>query len=80
MDFLGLPIVEIVGYLAMTTVLVSFLMKNVVKLRMINSLGCFVFVIYGFLLDISWPIVITNVAILSINIFFLIQFQRKIVK
>ena len=77
---MGLPIVEIVGYLAMITVLVSFLMKNVVKLRMINSLGCFVFVVYGFLLDISWPIVITNVAILSINVYFLIQFQRKIVK
>jgi len=73
----GIPFTEVIGYLAMLTLLVSFLMKDVVKLRLINTLGCFVFVVYGFLLDISWPIVITNVSIMSINIYYLIQFRRK---
>ncbi len=80
MEVFGIPFTEVIGYLAMITVLVSFLMKDVVKLRMINSLGCFIFVAYGFLLDISWPIVITNAAILSINVYFLLQFQRKKIK
>ncbi len=72
-----MPFSEFVGYLAMITVLVSFLMKDVVKLRMINSLGCLIFVVYGFLLQISWPIVITNAAILSINLFYLLRFYRN---
>ena len=53
MDLFGISITEWVGYLAMTTVLISFLMKSVVKLRIINSLGCLVFVLYGFLFSMS---------------------------
>jgi uncharacterized protein with PQ loop repeat len=58
---------EIVGYAASLLVLVSFLMKDIRKLRMINSLGCALFVIYGVLLGFSWPIILTNTAILVIN-------------
>jgi len=77
LETFGLPFTEVVGYLAMITVLVSFLMTDVVKLRMINSLGCLIFVAYGFLLQISWPIVITNTAILSINVYYLLRFFRN---
>jgi len=72
MDLFGISITEWVGYLAMTTVLISFLMKSVVKLRIINSLGCLVFVLYGFLLEpLSKPIIITNSIIFGINIYYL---------
>ncbi len=72
MDVFGISITEWVGYLAMTTVLISFLMKSVVKLRLVNSLGCLVFVLYGFLLEpISKPIIITNTIIFGINIYYL---------
>jgi len=72
MDLFGISITEWVGYLAMTTVLISFLMKSVVKLRIINSVGCFVFVLYGFLLEpLSKPIIITNTIIFGINIYYL---------
>ncbi|APY10102.1 uroporphyrinogen decarboxylase [Seonamhaeicola sp. S2-3] len=74
MEFLGVSIVEWVGYLAMATVLLSFLMKSVIKLRMVNLLGCLFFVIYGFMLSpISKPIIITNSAILIINLFYLVK-------
>jgi uncharacterized protein with PQ loop repeat len=59
--------VEIVGYIASLFVLVSFLMKDIKKLRLINSVGCMLFVVYGILLNFSIPIILTNTAILIIN-------------
>ncbi len=38
---------EIVGYLASLVVLLSFVMNDLRKLRMLNLLGCFLFVMYG---------------------------------
>ena len=68
--FLGIELTEWLGYLAMTVLLVSFMMKNVIKLRIINSIGCFFFVIYGLLIS-QYPIVITNLAIIIINFYYL---------
>ena len=62
---------ELVGYLAMLFLLVSFLMKDIRRLRALNTLACALFVAYGFLLDISWPIVISNSAIFGINLYYL---------
>jgi hypothetical protein len=67
---LGVELTEWVGYLAMAVLLVSFMMKNVTKLRVINSVGCALFVIYGSLIT-QYPIVITNVAIILINFYYL---------
>ncbi len=72
MMFLGISATEWIGYLAMATLLVSFMMKDVKQLRIINSLGCFFFVIYGFLLEPkAYPIIITNLAIIIINGYYL---------
>ncbi|UKM64645.1 uroporphyrinogen decarboxylase [Flavobacteriaceae bacterium GSB9] len=74
MAFLGIPWVEWLGYAAMATVLVSFLMKSVYKLRIVNALGCLLFVFYGLALQpISKPIIITNLAILCINLYYLFK-------
>lgn len=62
---------ELFGYLAMLFLLVSFLMKDIRRLRTLNTLACALFVVYGFLLDISWPIVISNSAIFGINLYYL---------
>ena len=67
---LGIELTEWVGYLAMTVLLVSFLMKNLTKLRIVNSIGCLFFVVYGSLIS-QYPIVITNVAIILINFYYL---------
>ena len=75
MEFLGISLTEWVGYLAMAILLVSFMMKDVTKLRIINSVGGAFFVVYGILLATSWPIIITNSAIICINFYYL--FVRK---
>lgn len=70
MEILGISYVEWFGYLASFFVLLSFLMKNITTLRYVNTLGCMFFVAYGVLLD-SWPIIITNAAIILVNIYYL---------
>jgi len=75
MDLLGFNFTDLVGYMAMALLLISFLMRDVKKLRIVNSVGCAFFVAYGFLLVTSWPIILTNSAIISINLYYL--FLRK---
>ena len=71
MENLGINATDFIGYLASFLVLFSFLMKKMRYLRIINTLGCTLFVAYGFLLYFSWPIIVTNLAIIIINIYYL---------
>ncbi len=68
---------EIIGYIASFVVLLSFLMKDMVKLRIVNSIGCGLFVVYGFLLQNSVPIILTNSVILLIHIYYLLKEKRS---
>ena len=69
-------IFEIIGYVGSAFVLASFLMASVVRLRIINSVGCIVSVVYGLLIH-AYPTVIMNAALLLINIFFLIRMSKQ---
>lgn len=62
---------ELVGYAASAVLMISFSMKDLTKLRTINSLGCILFITYGFMLATSWPIIITNGFILGTNLYYL---------
>ena len=69
-------VIEIIGYLASAFLVMSFAFsKNVVKLRIIATVGCVLFVIYGFLLH-AYPMVIANVIIVGINLYHLF-FNKK---
>ncbi len=68
---------EIIGYVASFVVLLSFLMKDMVKLRIVNSVGCGLFVVYGFLLQNSVPIILTNSVILLIHLYYLLKEKRS---
>lgn len=73
---LGISYTEWIGYLASLLLIVSFLMKNVNTLRIVNSTGSFLFVVYGVMLAISWPIIITNSFILMANIYYLTKTKK----
>jgi hypothetical protein len=60
----------LVGYLASALVVISLTMTSVVRLRFMSLIGSITFVIYGLLIE-SAPIVITNAAIIIINVWFL---------
>ena len=69
--------IEYVGYTASFFVLLSFVMKDMKTLRLINIIGCSFFIAYGFLIPgISWPIVVTNVAIVVVNLFYLYKISK----
>jgi hypothetical protein len=68
----GIETTEWIGYLASITLIISFMMKNINTLRIINSVGAILFIIYGYQLQISWPIIITNVFILLVNCYYLV--------
>ncbi|MBL4887000.1 MAG: YgjV family protein [Flavobacteriaceae bacterium] len=76
MEILGMTMTELVGYLAMITLLISFMMKEMKTLRIVNGIGCAVWVLYGFMLQIAWPVVITNILIICINFYYLF-FNKK---
>lgn len=80
MSLFGITGVELIGYLASFMVLISFTMKDVKKLRLVNIIGCILFVIYGFLmpeLRIGLPIIIANVAICLVNVYYLLKIKTN---
>ena len=76
MEIFGISYIEWIGYAASLFVLLSFLMRNITTLRYVNTLGCMFFVIYGILLN-SYPIIITNAAIILVNLYYLFLNRKK---
>ena len=70
-------ITEIIGYSASALLIISFMLGDITKLRIVNTLGCAFFVAYGFLLDNNWPIIIPNVFIMGVNIYHLIRSRKQ---
>lgn len=67
--------VELIGYLASALIVLSLLMASVLKLRIINLVGATVFTVYGLLIG-SWPVILTNAAIVVIDIYYLVIMLR----
>jgi hypothetical protein len=62
--------VEVLGYVASALVVLSLAMSSVVRLRTISLAGSLAFAAYGVAIE-SPPIVITNVSIAALNVWFL---------
>ena len=68
--------VEIIGYVGSALVLVSFLMASVVKLRVVNAIGSFIFAIYALIIH-SYPTMIMNVCLVLINLYYLWKLRNS---
>ncbi|MGF1695203.1 hypothetical protein L4C54_06000 [Vibrio lamellibrachiae] len=64
--------VEWFGYLASLVVLVSLTMTSIVKLRVINFIGCLLFAAFAYFID-SYPTMLMNLGIACINVYYLYQ-------
>ncbi len=62
--------IEFIGYAAMFFLIVSFMLDNIVYLRIVNSIGAILFIIYG-ILKKAFPVTLTNVLILMLNLYHL---------
>ena len=65
-------IMEIIAYIATAIVLISFMLKDVRTLRLLNTIGCFLFLIYG-VYHQTLPIAFLNASIMIVNIYYLIR-------
>lgn len=62
-----------VGYAASFFVVLSFMLKNIKQIRIVNLIGCIAFVIYGVFSGMLWPIIIPNAILVVIQIYHLIK-------
>ena len=69
-------IIEMIGYLGSLLVLVSFVMTSVFKLRIVNSIGSFIFMVYALIIR-SYPTAIMNFCLVLINLRFLWKMSRS---
>ncbi|MDG3085598.1 hypothetical protein P7F88_05560 [Vibrio hannami] len=68
--------IEIMGYAASIMVAISLTMKDIVKLRVLNFVGCTFFVIYGLMIS-ALPVVATNAFIAIVNVYFLAKMMQE---
>lgn len=63
---------ELFGYFASVLIVISLMMKSLVKLRWINLFGAGSMSIYGLLIQ-AYPVAILNSLIVAIDVFYLYQ-------
>ena len=71
-----MDLTQIVGYLGSLVLVVSFMLKNITHIRIVNPIGCILFVVYGVMLGMLWPIIIPNATIALVQIYYLF-FSKK---
>ena len=64
---------DYVGYAASVFIILSFMLKDIKKIRVINLLGCIAFVIYGIFSGMLWPVIIPNGILCIVQIYHLIK-------
>lgn len=68
-------LIELFGYLGSLLVVVSMLMTSVKKLRIVNTVGSTIFMIYALIIQ-SYPTALMNLCLIIINIYRIIQLDR----
>ncbi|MCI5597521.1 MAG: YgjV family protein [Lachnospiraceae bacterium] len=69
-------LIELIGYLGSTLVVISMLMSSVIKLRIINLIGSAVFAAYALMIH-SYPTACMNLFLVGINGYNLIKLLKK---
>lgn len=71
--------IDWVGYLAAALVVISFVVSSDIRvIRTINFFGAAVFVVYGFLLNVNLPVIIPNVVIACVQLYYLYFKKQKV--
>jgi hypothetical protein len=69
-------IASYVGYVASFFIVLSFTLKDIRKIRIVNMIGCVCFSIYGVFSGMLWPIIIPNALLCFVQIYHLVR-ERK---
>lgn len=73
--------VEIIGYVASALLLLAMMMTSVIRLRIINTMGCILYIVYGLCIG-SYPVALMNTAIACVNIVYIVRnrFMKHVFK
>lgn len=74
--FLNIPLVEWIGYIASTIVLISLSLSSILRLRIVNLFGSALFSFYGFYIG-ALPVGIMNLIIVFFNLYYLQKLTSK---
>lgn len=66
-------IASYIGYAASFFIILSFMLKDLRKVRLVNLLGCVCFVIYGIFIGMLWPVIIPNAILCIVQVFHLLK-------
>ncbi len=68
-------LIELIGYLGSLLVVVSMLMTSVMRLRIINTIGSIIFMVYALIIH-SYPTAVMNLFLIGINIYQMIRLRN----
>jgi hypothetical protein len=68
-------LIEVIGWIAMCITISSFFFAEMKTLRIINLIGCLIWMIYGTAI-VSTPIVITNAAIALSHLYWFLNIPK----
>ncbi|WP_144283106.1 uroporphyrinogen decarboxylase [Chryseobacterium echinoideorum] len=66
-----------IGYTASVFIVLSFILKDLTKIRIVNLIGCICFVVYGVFSGMLWPVIIPNGIICFVQIYHLLTAKKK---
>ncbi len=72
----NINLIEWFGYFASVVVAISFLMKSINRLRLINTFGAICFVIYSVAIK-AWPVALINLFVICVNIYHLTRKDKQ---
>ena len=70
-----MDITQLLGYSASFIIFISLMMKSIIKLRILNALGCLLFVVFAFKTN-SWPAVVMNIGIVFIDMYYFYKMMQ----
>jgi hypothetical protein len=70
---------EIMAYIGSLIILISFCTKNVSLLRVLNNVGCVIFLFYAFYHG-RLPLIILNSMVIAVNIYHIWSDKKQAIK
>jgi len=68
--------IDIIGYIGMALILYSFTIENMYKLRLVNSIGSMVWIVYGIGIW-AGPTILVNSCVLMIHLYWFYKNRKK---
>ena len=68
--------IELLGYMATFFVAASFLFKSIIHLRVVNTIGAVLFVVYG-LMKGAYPVAVLNAFLVFVNLYQLYRLKKE---